>query len=200
VRSKVSSQTGKILHSSRFVTPGDIGPFNEIKTDLKIAHSIEVEVLLEIRRIFYNLCECSIYINFMYGLPMLIYIFRTATGLISELYDFGSFFTGHTEINFILTVIIWTIVLLGPIISVTVSCDMAASKTKDIEHKLQALLLIDTVSSDVEKQLQMFCQQMSKDRIAFTAAGLFDVNLSFLCTFLTSITTYVVVLIQFKLH
>jgi hypothetical protein len=77
---------------------------------------------------------------------------------------------------------------------------LAAYKTKDIEHKFQALLLIDNISSDVEKQLQFFCQQMSKDRIAFTAAGLFDVNLSFLYTFLTSIMTYMVVLIQFKLQ
>jgi hypothetical protein len=77
---------------------------------------------------------------------------------------------------------------------------MAASKTKDIAHKLQALLLKDTVCSDVVEQLKLFCQQMSKDRILFTTAGLFNVDLSFLCTFLTSVTTYVVVLMQFMLH
>jgi hypothetical protein len=77
---------------------------------------------------------------------------------------------------------------------------MAASKTKDIGHKLQALLLDEEVSSDMMEQLKLFCQQMSNDRIVFTAAGLFDVDLSFLCTFLTTFTTYIVVLIQLKLH
>ena len=134
----------------------------------------------------------------MYGLPILIHIFRSATGLISGLYDVGNFFGVCNEIKYILSVIIWTIVLLGPVISLTVICDIAASKTKDIAHKLQTLLLEEKVSSDVMEQVKLFCQQMSNDRIAFTAAGLFDVDLSFLCTFLTSVTTYLVVLIQLK--
>jgi hypothetical protein len=63
---------------------------------------------------------------------------------------------------------------------------------------LQALLLEDIAGSDMMEQLKLFCQQMTNDRIVFTAAGLFDVDLSFLCTFLTSVTTYIVVLIQLK--
>jgi hypothetical protein len=161
---------------------------------------IEVELLLKLRRMYYHLYECFKIINFMYGLLILIYIFRAGTGLISVLYHIGMYFNEHPGIDDILLVIIWTFVLVCPIISLTVICDMAASKSKDIGHKLQALLLIDTVSSDVEKQLKLFCQQMSNDRIEFTAAGLFAVNLSFLCTFLTSIMTYMVVVIELKLH
>jgi len=136
----------------------------------------------------------------MYGLPILIHIFRSATGLISELHNIRILFDARTEIKFTVQVILWIIVLLGPVISLTVICDIAASKTKDIAHKLQALLLDEKVSNDVMEQVKLFCQQMSNDRIAFTAAGLFDVDLSFLCTFLTSVTTYVVVLLQLKLH
>jgi hypothetical protein len=200
VTSKISSQKRKPRHTSRFGLRDDLEEFSGIQTKLIMTPFIEVEVLLKLRRIYYHLYECVKIINVMYGLPILIHIFRTATGLIAILYHIGILFSGHTEIDYVLPVIIWTIVLLCPVISLTVICDMAASKSKDISHKLQALLLIDTVSSDVEKQLKLFCQQMSNDRIAFTAAGLFDVNLSFLCTFLTSVTTYVVVLIQFKLH
>ena len=136
----------------------------------------------------------------MYGLPILVQIFRSATGLISGLYGIVNFFDVHSEINYILSVIIWTSVLLGPIISLAVICDMAASKTKDIAHKLQALLLKENVSSGMMEQLKLFCHQMSKDRIVFTTAEMFDVKLSFLCTFLASVTTYIIVLIQFKLH
>jgi hypothetical protein len=196
----VCSQTCNTLHTSRFGLRDDLEAFIGNQRNLKMPLFIEVELLLELRRIYYDLYECVKIINFMYGLPILIHIFRTATGLIAAPYCIGILFDVHAEINYILPVMIWTIVLLGSTIILMVICDMAASKTKDIEHKLQALLLIDTVSSDVEKQLNLFCQQMSKDRIAFTAAGLFDLNLSFLCTFLTSIMTYMVVLIQFKLQ
>jgi len=196
----VCTQTCNTMHSPRFDIFYDFGAFSEFKTDSKPSRFIEVDVLLKLRRIYYHLYECVRIINFMYGLPILIYIFRSATGLIAGWYDMGTFFDGHTDINCILSIIIWISVLLGSIISLTVICDMTATKTKDMAHKLQALLLKDSVSSDVEKQLNLFVQQMSKDKIVFTAAGLFDVDLSFLCTFLTSITTYVVVLIQFKLH
>ena len=197
---KVFSKTSNTLHTPIFDMPDDPETFDGKKADLKRARFLEVETLLKIRRIYYQLYDCTTFINSMYGLPILIHVFRSATGLISQLYDFGIVFDGHSEINFIVCLIIWTIVLLGSIISVTVICDMGVSKTKDITHKLQALLLKDTVRSDVVEQLKLFSHQMSNDRIAFTAAGLFDVDLSFLCTYLTSVATYVVVLIQFKLY
>ena len=198
VTKTVCTQTYNTLHTPRFDMLDDLEALNEIKTDLKSSHFIEVGVILKLRKIYYHLSECTKIINFMYGLPILIHIFRIAAGLNGVLYNFGRLFSEHTGINFTLSCIIWTIVLLGTIISLTVICDIAASKTKDIAHKLQALLLKDTVTSEVVEQLKLFCQQMANDRIVFTAAGLFDVDLSFLFTFLTSITTYIVVLIQLK--
>jgi hypothetical protein len=200
VTSNVCSHTSKTLHTPRLVLLNDLEAFNGTRTNLKTAGFIEVSVLLKLRRIYHHLYDCSKIINFMYGLPILIYIFRAATGLIALLYELGVSFDEHREIYFIVSLIIWTSVLLGPIISLTIICDMDVSKTKDIGHKLQALLLKDTVSSDVVDQLKLFCQQISNDRIVFTAAGLFDVNLSFLCTFLTTFTSYIIVMIQLKLH
>jgi hypothetical protein len=200
VTSNVCSRTSKTLHTPRRILLDDLEAFNGIRTNLKTVGFIEVSVLLKLRRIYHRLYDCSKIINFMYGLPILIYIFRSATGLISLLYDLGVSFSEHRGIYDILSLIIWTSVLLGPIISLTIICDMNVSKTKDIGHKLQAMLLKDTVSSDVVDQLKLFCQQISNDRIVFTAAGLFDVDLSFLCTFLTTFTTYIVVMIQLKLH
>jgi hypothetical protein len=201
VTSNVCRQTCNTLHTSTFVLCDDLEALNGNQRNIKMSSSIiEVEFLLKLRRIYYHLYECVKIINFMYGLPILIHIFHTAVGLIGVPYQIGIFFDVHPGISYILPLIIWTIVLLGSTITLAVICDLAASKTKDIEHKLQALLLINNVSSEMVGQLQLFCQQMSKDRIAFPAAGLFDVNLSFLCTFLTSIMTYMVVLIQFKLQ
>ena len=200
VTSTICSQTCKALRTPRFVLLDEIEAFNGVETNLKMTRIMEVEVLLKLRRIYYHVYECVKIINFIYGLPILIHIVRSATGLISELYDVGILFGVHTETICTLSVIIWTIILLGPIIFLTVICDISASKTKEIGHKLQALLLDEKVSSDMMEQLKLFCQQMSNDRIVFTAAGLFDVDLSFLCKFLTSVTTYIVVLIQLKLH
>jgi hypothetical protein len=195
---KLFSKPSDTLHTSISVMPGGSETFEGKEADLKPVRFLENEILLRIRRIYYHLYDCTKIINLMYGLPILIHVLRTAIGLISGLYNIGSFFDG--PINTIPPVIIWTVVLLGSIISLAVICDMTVCKTKDVTHKLQALLLKDTVSSDVVEQLKLFSHQMSNDRITFTAAGLFDVNLSFLCTYLTSVVTYVVVLVQFKVH
>jgi len=198
VTNTVCTQTCKTLRAPRTVLLDDLEAYNGVKRDLKTSRFIEVEVILKPRRIYYHLYKCAKIINFMYGLRALIQIFLSATGLIPMLYTFGTSSNKHPEIYVIVSRIIWTIVLLGTIISHTVICDIAASKTKDMAHKLQTLLLKDTVTSDVVEQLKLFCQQMSSDRIVFTAAGLLDVDLLFLCTFLTSITTYIVVLIELK--
>jgi hypothetical protein len=202
VTSKLRSQTRKTLHTSRFGLRDDLEASNGIQRLLEMPPLVEDELLLKLRSIYYHLYECVKIVNVMYGLPILIHTFRTATGLTSGLYYIGSFFDARSKKNYttILSDVVWTIVLLGSTISLTVVCHMAASKTKDIGHKLQALLLVDNVSSKMVEQLKLFCQQILNDRIAFTAAGLFDVNLSFLCTFLASITTYIVVLIQFMVH
>ena len=200
VTSTVCSQACNTLRAPRIVLLDEVGAFSGIQTNLRIVCVFEFEVFLKLRRIYFHLYECAKIINFMYGLPILIQIFRSATGLIPMLYIFGTSFNAHPGEYSIVMIIIWTVVLLGPIISVTVICNIAASKAKDIGHKLQALLLEDDVGSDAEKHLKFFCQQISNDRIIFTAAGLFDVDLSFLCTFLTTFTTYILVLIQLKLH
>ncbi|XP_023707689.1 uncharacterized protein LOC111864570 [Cryptotermes secundus] len=56
------------------------------------------------------------------------------------------------------------------------------------------------LDSEAVEQLLLFSQQISTDGIAFTAAGFFVIDLSLLCTVLTSAVTYVIILIQFKSH
>lgn len=197
---KVRIQTCNVLQASRCDMLEDSEAFGGLKADVKMVHLTDVQMILKLRRIYYRIYECVKVINFMYGLPILIHIFRSTTGLITLLYGLGKCLNEHMDIYVAVSCTIWTTVLLGTIVCVTIICDMAACKTKDVRHKLQALLLKDNVSREVVGQLKLFRQQMSNDRIAFTAAGMFDVDLSLLCTVLTSVTTYLVVLIQFKLH
>jgi len=172
--------------------------FQRVTSDLKTLPVSEVQTILNLRRIYNHIYECSKVINFMFGLPVLIDMSRTGTGLISALYSVGELFSEPTEARLVSSRIIWTTVLLGTMISLTLICETAASRVRDIAHKLQTLLLENPLRSDLLQQLQLFSQQISKDRIEFTAAGFFVIDLSLLCTFLTSVTTYIVVLIQFK--
>jgi hypothetical protein len=187
---KVYSQTSNILHVSA------VDVFSHPKAGVKTVHVTEDQMILKLRRIYHDVFECCKIINFMYGFPILIYVFRLATGLTSILYSLGASVTRRNPDAGALLCLIWVVILLGPMVSVTVICDLSASKTKDITHRLQELLLKDNIRSEAVEQLKLFCHQISSDTVVFSAAGLFNVDLSLLCTFLTSVTTYIVVLIQ----
>jgi hypothetical protein len=83
-------------------------------------------------------------------------------------------------------------------VSLTVICEVASCTTKGIGHKVETFLLQNPLRGDVLEQLTFFSHQISDDKIEFSAAGVFIINLSKLCTFMVSVTTYIVVLFQFK--
>jgi hypothetical protein len=197
---KVDSLTSNIMQVASVDVLSNPVLFTTVTADLKALSVTEMQTVLNLRRIYNHLYECAKIVNCMYGLPILVGMSRAATGLISALYSVGILFTETTETDIAMSRIIWTVILLGTMIFLTVICEMAASRAKGIGHKVQTLLLQNPLRSDVLEQLKLFCQQISNDRIEFTAAGFFVIDLSLLCTFLTSVATYIVVLIQFKSH
>jgi hypothetical protein len=85
-------------------------------------------------------------------------------------------------------------------VSLTAICEMASGTAKGIGHNVETLLLQNPLRGDLLEQLKLFSHQISNDKIEFSAAGFFIINLSLLCTFTASVTTYIVILIQFKSH
>jgi hypothetical protein len=179
--------------------------FNMITADTEPLNFPDKYTILKLRKIYNHIYECTKIINSIFGLYILLEILRNLTSLTSVLYSVVRLFNEPIEAvtnlqfsDFLFSRIVWIIIFLGTTTSLTVICGTTASKSTDIAHKIQTLLLEDSQRSDVVEQLNLFSQQMSTDRVVFTAAGFFDMDTSVLCAFLASVTTYIIVLIQFK--
>jgi hypothetical protein len=207
VINKVCNFTSSIMQVTSVDVLNTPMSFINVTADLKALPVTEMQTILNLRVIYNHTYECAKIINFLFGIPILIDMSRTITGLTAGLYSVVRLFNEPIEAvtrlhfsDYVISRTMWITLLLGTMVSLTVICEMAASKAKGIGHKVQTLLLQNPLRSDVLEQLKLFSQQISNDRIEFTAAGFFIINLSLLCTFMASVTTYIIVLIQFTSH
>jgi hypothetical protein len=207
VVNKTCSFTSGIIHVSSVDVLRNPVPSRNATVDLKILPLTETQKILNLRIIYNQLYECAKIISFLYGVPILIDIFDRFTGLTVNLYAAVRLFREPTEAvsplhssDFVVTYTVWTSLHFGTIISLTAICEMASGTTKGIGHKVETLLLQNPLTGDLLEQLKLFSHQTSNDKIEFSAAGFFIINLSLLCTFMASVTTYIVILVQFKSH
>jgi hypothetical protein len=202
---KVYYLTSNIMQVASVEVLSDPLAFNRITADTKSLPFDDTYTILNLRRIYNHIYECTKIVNSIFGLNILLDMCRILISLTSALYSVVRLFNEPIEAvsnlqfsDFVFSRIIWIIMFVGTTTSLTIICGMTASRSKDIEHQIQTLLLEDCQKTGVVEQLKLFSQQTSKDRIIFTAAGFFVMDLSVLCAFLTSVTTYIIVLIQFK--
>jgi hypothetical protein len=202
---QVSNMASRIMQVTSFDIPNSPVTRNRMTANLKSPLFTETHTILSLRRIYNGIYECTRILNFIFGLPVLLDIFRIVTSLISGSYSVVRLFNEPVEAvtsldvsDFIISRITWMLTFLGTIMCLTVMCGRAVSITKDIAHGVQTFLLQNPLMSEEVEQLMLFSQQISNNGIVFTAAGFFVIDLSLLCTFLTSAITYVIILIQFK--
>jgi hypothetical protein len=202
---KVYYLTSNIIQVASAEVHNDPLAFNMTRANAKPLPFTDTCTIFKLRRIYNHLFECTKIINSLFGFYILLDVCHTITLFTSTLYSVVRLFnepilavTNLEFSDFILDRIVWIIVLLGTTTCLTVICGTTVSKNKEIAHKIQTLLLEDSQKADVVEQLKLFSIQMSTDRIVFTAAGFFVIDLSVLCAFVTSVITYIIVLIQFK--
>jgi hypothetical protein len=205
VTNKVYYLTSNMIQVARAEVLNDPLAFNMTRGDAKPLTFADICKILKLRRIYNHLYECTKIINSIFGFYILLDVCRNITFLTSNLYSVVRLFnepinavTNLEFSDFLINRIIWIIILLGTTTCLTVICGTTVSKSKDIAHKIQTLLLEDSQKGDAVEQLKLFSQQMSTDRVVFTAAGFFVIDLSVQCAFLTSVITYIIILIQFK--
>jgi hypothetical protein len=202
---KVYYLTSNIIQVASAEVHNDPMAFSMTRANAKLLPFADACTILNLRRIYNHLFECTKIINSIFGFYILLDVCRTITSFTSTLYSVVRLFNEPVDAvtnlefsDFLFDRIVWIIILLGTTTSQTVICGMTVSKSKDIAHKIQTLLLEDSQKADVVEQLKLFSLQMSTDRVVFTAAGFFVIDLSVLCALVTSAITYIIVLIQFK--
>ncbi|PNF32654.1 hypothetical protein B7P43_G15058 [Cryptotermes secundus] len=167
----------------------------------------QVDKIITFRQIYNNIYDATQLINSVYGFLILLLFVRAAGGLITNIYHLVSItLSGVVVLGIenwdsplhVGSLVAWILIFLSTIIVMTVMCQRVMSECKKIDDIIQKLLLQQSLRYDMLQQLKLFSVQITKNQIEFSAFCFFKVDMSLLFTILTSVTSYIIVLVQFK--
>jgi len=92
----------------------------------------------------------------------------------------------------------WITQTLVRILSITASCSAAGEEARRTGTVVHKLLLRQSLLRDTSTELQLFSIQLLSNKVEFSAAGFFPVNLSLAYSMVGAATTYIIILLQFK--
>jgi hypothetical protein len=153
---------------------------------------------LQIRRMYghiYDAVEC---LNSIYGLSVLLELVRNIMSVIvNMLYIIVHLSTSNEKTSqYHFSVLCWIAFFIFREFVIIVSCHMAMCEAHKLQDNVQRALLRQNVTTDLLEQLKMFSVQLTVNGINFTAFGFFTLNLATLYTFIASLITYIIVLVQ----
>jgi len=171
----------------------------------EVACKIDCDVsnIRRLREFHDTLHDVASDINMMYGFQILADIFNTfidsvATSYLSIVYakkqtEGGDNITYHG----LIVNTNWILLFFIKMIAVTLSCHFASNEANGTARILHKKLLTEELKQSTEKEIQFFLQQVTNNKLYFSACGFFHINLSTLCTMVSSVATYLVILFQF---
>jgi gustatory receptor len=83
-------------------------------------------------------------------------------------------------------------------LAITASCFSASDEARRTGTVVHKLLLRQRLKGDTSAELQLFSSQLMSNKVEFTAAGFFTVNLSLVYSMVGAATTYIIILLQFN--
>jgi gustatory receptor len=167
----------------------------------------DIHKIISYRQIYSNIYDAVQLINSIYGFLLLLLFIRAAAGLVTNIYHLASITIGGEILvqlgdwgspAHIFSLATWISIFLSTVIAMTVTCQMVILESKQIGDIIQKMILLQHVRCDAVKQLKLFSEQVTKNQFEFSAICLFKVDMSLLCTILASVTSYIIVLVQFK--
>lgn len=167
----------------------------------------QLDKIITFRQIYNNIYDATQLINSVYGFLILLLFVRAAGGLVTNIYHLVSITLSDVTVReienwnsplHIGSLVAWILTFLSTIIVMTVTCQRVMLECKKIDDIIQKLLLQQSLRYDMLQQLKLFSDQITKNQIEFSALCFFKVDMSLLFTILTSVTSYIIVLVQFK--
>jgi hypothetical protein len=165
----------------------------------------EVGSLLKLRRLYNLMFHASRLINEMYGMHILLELTYNFINVVVSVYGIFGIMMGSLKLNptlsalhYVVVYVCWILVSLLNVFMISASCHKASAEVERCSQEIQNLLIVDPLRQDLRHQLKYFAQQVSNTGIVFTAFDVFTINLSIIFTFLSSATTYIIVLVQLK--
>lgn len=167
----------------------------------KRREAISIHDIIFCRHIYNCVYDASALVNCIYGIPVLLEFIRNATFSITDVHYIlkSSCFptlTFFIKVNGLVTKLCWLFIYISTVFYMTASCHLVNLETNKLINKIHKALLLHTLQKDSLKQLKLFSDQVSNNRIEFTAFWFFTVDMSLFCAFVASTITYTIVLVQ----
>jgi gustatory receptor len=168
----------------------------------------EASRIYTLRQAFSDLYDMSEVINKIYGHQILFEIAYNFVSLVSYLYYALELLTNakkagdrnaRDESSIVLEVgssLCWVAQNMVRALAITASCFGASDEARRSGIVVHKLLLRPRLRADAVAELQLFSSQLMANRVEFTAAGFFTVNLSLVYSMVGAATTYIIILIQ----
>lgn len=161
-----------------------------------------VSKIRRLREIHDNLNHVASDINMMYGFQILVDITNTFIDSVATLY-FSIMYAkkgtegGDTTTYYgLIANASWMLLFFLKMTAITLSCHFASNEANGTATILHKKLLTE-MKPDTEKEVQSFLQQVTNNKLYFSACGFFHINLGTLHAMISSVATYLVILLQF---
>jgi hypothetical protein len=169
----------------------------------KRQETVSIHDIIFCRHMYNCIYDASVLVNCIYGIPVLLEFVRNATFSITDVHYILKFsyfptLTFFNKVENLVTKSCWLFIYISTVFYMTASCHLVNLETNKLIDKIQKALLLHTLQKDSLKQLKLFSNQVSNNRIQFTAFWFFTVDMSLFCAFVASTITYTIVLVQSK--
>jgi hypothetical protein len=110
----------------------------------------------------------------------------------------GASNNGISASNFMLCVMIWSLLHIGKLFFITVPCHLANNNMAHTSTVLRKILLAFHTDPATMSELERFSHHVALRKFKFTVFGFLSLDLSLMLSMMGAVATYLVILIQFK--
>ncbi|XP_043284088.1 gustatory receptor family protein 3-like [Venturia canescens] len=164
-----------------------------------VTSDVCAEQLRFISEIHYNMCAVGKRINRVFDwnvvINVMVAFIVVSTTLYYIFYEVQR--AGPTDLSQIFAYIHWELYHSVPIVMIVIVCNLTSHQSVRA-GKLIHEIRVESTDSELYQAVKSFSLQLHHQKLQFTAGGFFPVDSTLLQTMIGKITTYLVILIQFK--
>ncbi|XP_076222331.1 uncharacterized protein LOC143174389 [Nomia melanderi] len=157
-----------------------------------------VQMIQEIRFIHLQLCRITKLVNNVFGMQLMVYTVVVVIYLSSILYYLYTIFVGSSSDTFqirVFSLLPDPLYMWSKIILVTSICERAAKEANKVIVIIHECSIYD-IDTELKDEVSQFSLQISLNQVGDTKCNLLPLNYSFIRQWISSMTTYLVIMIQ----
>ncbi|KAJ9593631.1 hypothetical protein L9F63_014809 [Diploptera punctata] len=194
---KILSKYSKPQQRTIISTSNKTAPFFEEMSHEQTDFMENSEEIDQLQRIYNDLYEAKELVMHLYGIPAVCQTMTVFLTCLFTLYwGIYAFNVKHNQLEASIYFVTcgYTFVLLAWVL---LNCHLATGEAHSVIVCIEKMTKQINFPQQVERDLMKFVWQIKDMPIDFTPCGLFTLNLPFLCSIVSQICTYIIILIQF---